>query len=90
MPYLEETFLQEILDEANRGKEAVVPAHPNGALEPLCAVYPVDALPALRAFFDGGGRSVKAALERIPIRTIPAPAQIVTNVNTPEQWEAVR
>ncbi len=90
MPFLDEAYLESLLTEAGRGGETVIPAHPNGDLEPLCGVYHFGALPALRRFFDQGGRRVKDALREIPMRTVPAPERILANVNTPEQWEEAR
>jgi molybdopterin-guanine dinucleotide biosynthesis protein A len=90
MPLLDAEFLARLLAEARQGREALVPAHPDGSLEPLCAVYPSTAITGIRHFFAGGGRRVKDALCEIEYRTTPAPAGLLLNVNTPEQWEAAK
>lgn len=90
LPLLDAAFLRELLAEARQGKEAIVSIHGNGALDPLCAVYPASAAGPLRQFFERGGRRVQDALREIEVRTVPAPARALTNVNTPEQWEAAR
>jgi molybdenum cofactor guanylyltransferase len=89
MPLVEAGFLQSLLGEARKGREAVVPVQTDGTLHALCAVYPESALGPLQAFFDRGGRRVQDALREIPFRTAPAPLRVLANVNTPEQWEAV-
>ena len=90
MPLLNPEFLALLLAEARRGREAVVPANADGSLEPLCAVYPSTAVTGVRQFFAGGGRKVKDALHAIDFRTIAAPPRLLSNVNTPEQWEAAK
>lgn len=90
MPFLDTVFLESLLAAAWHGAETVIPAHPNGDLEPLCGVYHAGALPALRRFFERGGRRVKDALREIPLQTVPAQERVLANVNTPEQWEAAR
>ncbi len=90
MPFLDEMFLRSLLQHASHGSETVVPVHADGNVEPLCGVYQASALSGLRQFFDGGGRRVKDALCQIPMRTVPAPERLLANLNTPEQWEAVR
>jgi len=90
MPFLDAGFLGLLLGEARKGRETLVPAHADGRVEPLCAVYHSGGLPGLRAFFNAGGRRVKDALREISLRTVPAPERILANVNTPGQWEAAR
>jgi len=90
MPHLDSGYLQTLLTAAGQGRETVIPAHANGDMEPLCGVYHSSALHELRRFFDSGGRRVKDALQTIPLRTVPAAAGILANVNTPEQWEAAK
>ncbi len=90
MPNLAEEFLTQLLEEAEQGSETIVPVHDDGEMEPLCCVYHASAAKRLRAFFDAGGRRVKDALQLVPVRTVPAPGRVLANVNTPEQWEAVR
>jgi molybdopterin-guanine dinucleotide biosynthesis protein A len=90
MPFLESGFLLELLRQARLAGRTTVPVRENGGLEPLCGVYHAGDLAGLRRFFDTGGRRVKDALREIGAATVAAPARLLENVNTPEQWEAVR
>lgn len=90
LPCLHAGFLTELLAAARHGGRSTVPVHADGGLEPLCGVYHASDLPGLRRFFDGGGRRVKDALRAIDVLTVPADETALVNVNTPEQWEALR
>lgn len=89
MPDLQAALLTALLDAARASGRTVVPSHPGG-IEPLCAVYQRAALPGLRSFFERGGRRVKDALREIETEPFYVEMEILTSVNTPEQWEATR
>lgn len=90
MPSLEVATLRGMLMTANETGRSVIPAHEDGATEPLCAVYRREDLAALRAFFDAGGRRVRDAIERIAYQRVSAAQRTFANVNTPDDWEALR
>jgi molybdenum cofactor guanylyltransferase len=90
MPALSSRFLRQLLDAADASDgDALVPAGPNGRLEPLCAAYRGHSLPGLNSAFARGIRKVALALE--DVRTVIWPVPEVScfqNVNTPEDWVA--
>ncbi|MBM3785856.1 MAG: molybdenum cofactor guanylyltransferase [Acidobacteria bacterium] len=86
MPKVNPDFLRRLASLAVETGQSIVPEGP----EPLCAAYQRSALDGLRAFFDAGGRRFRDAIQHIPVRLVPAAPDIFVNVNTPEQWEAVR
>lgn len=90
MPWLDVSTLRELVVSAGETGRSVIPVHDDGATEPLCAVYHRNDLPALRAFFDGGGRRVRDAIGQISYQSVPAAERVFANVNTPEEWEAAR
>lgn len=90
LPRLHSGFLIQLLTAARLAGRTTVPVHADGGLEPLCGVYHSGDLPALRDFFARGGRRVKDALREIHVLTIPADEDVLVNVNTPGQWEALR
>lgn len=90
MPWLDVSTLRELLLAAAETGRTVIPTHEDGATEPLCAVYHRDDLPALREFFDGGGRRVRDAIARLAYHRVEAAERVFANVNTPEEWEAAR
>ena len=90
MPRVDVSTLRELVLAANETGRSVIPVHEDGATEPLCAVYHRSDMPALRAFFDGGGRRVRDAIERMNFERVPAAERVFANVNTPEDWEALR
>ncbi|MBM3766230.1 MAG: molybdenum cofactor guanylyltransferase [Acidobacteria bacterium] len=90
MPAIDVPTLREMLVAAAESGRTVIPAHKDGATEPLCAVYHRDDLPALRAFFDSGGRRMREAIEKIPYHRVEAAERVFANINTPEEWEAAR
>ncbi len=90
MPRIDVPTLSELVLAAGETGRSVIPVHEDGATEPLCAVYHRDDLPVLRAFFDGGGRRLRDAIDKISYERIPAAERVFANVNTPEEWEAAR
>jgi molybdopterin-guanine dinucleotide biosynthesis protein A len=90
MPGLKVDFLRGLLDGAEEcGADALVPAGPNGRLEPLCAVYHRNSRRGLSTAFARGVRKIAVALEEV--RTVTWKVSEVScfqNVNTPEEWAA--
>jgi len=88
MPRLSAPFLTGLLEAAARSEsDALVPAGPQGLLEPMCAVYHRRALDGLAAAFHGGTRKITTALEIVRVAVLPV-TEIThfQNVNTAEEW----
>jgi len=88
MPRLSVPFLTQLLEAAARlDADALVPADPEGRLEPLCAVYHRRALGGLTAAFQQGTRKIAAALERVRMTALPVTEVThFQNINTVEEW----
>jgi molybdopterin-guanine dinucleotide biosynthesis protein A len=90
MPGLKVDFLRDLMDTAEHcDADALVPAGPNGRLEPLCAVYHRNSRQGPYTAFARGVRKIAAALEEV--RTVTWTVSEVScfqNVNTPEDWAA--
>jgi molybdopterin-guanine dinucleotide biosynthesis protein A len=91
LPFVSAAMLRLILADAE--DEIVVPESPGRrGFEPLCAYYPIAALPAVEAALNAGERAPHRLLERVPHRRIPLaavravgdPEVLFFNLNTPE------
>ncbi len=94
MPFANADLLARMCDVATNNKcDAVVPRSRDG-LEPMHAIYRVEAcLPAVRAAIATNDLSMMRLLSRLNVREIDSSADTLTfvNVNTPEDWrEAAR
>lgn len=75
--------------------QAVVPLSCDGLLEPLCAVYPREALAAVTELIASGVRKVSRLFDRVPARFVAydeishlREAELFfENINTPEEYE---
>ncbi len=57
--------------------------------EPLLAYYPKEIYPALKAFYEEGNYSLQQFLaEHKAVKFFPSDENEITNVNTPEEYEA--
>jgi molybdenum cofactor guanylyltransferase len=74
---------------------ATVPIGPDGRLEPLCAIYRAEALPAVTELIRQGERKVSFLFDRIPTRFVPfeklthltGSEVFFENINTPEDYD---
>jgi molybdopterin-guanine dinucleotide biosynthesis protein A len=96
MPFVEAELLRLILDDARTHPgEIVAPEGGRRGIEPLCAYYPVAALPTAEAALAAGERAPYRLIERVPARTIPiervraigSPEVLFFNVNTREDLD---
>jgi molybdenum cofactor guanylyltransferase len=90
MPALETATLRELLEHAAaHPADCCLPYTAPDRAEPLCAVYHVRALPALRRAFDAGVRKCTEAFEglRIAAWTAPDP-RVFANLNTEAEWQS--
>jgi molybdopterin-guanine dinucleotide biosynthesis protein A len=88
MPELTGGFLGALMDAADaQDCDVLVPAGPDGEIEPLCTVYHKKAQPGLQRAFDRGVRQMKAALREVRAATLLVPELArFQNVNTPGDW----
>jgi len=71
------------LAERGDGAHAVVPESPRGhGIEPLCAWYPVAALPAVERALDSDDRSLRALLSSV--ETVRVPLEVVRRFGDPD------
>jgi molybdopterin-guanine dinucleotide biosynthesis protein A len=76
------------------GYDAVVPVSRDGRLQPLCAVYAKTCAEFLRGRITAGNYRMTAALEcmrtfRVSLADTPFPEQVLSNINTPEEYRAI-
>jgi molybdopterin-guanine dinucleotide biosynthesis protein A len=75
----------------------IVPVSAEGKLEPLCAIYTTNALPAVTELIAQGHRRVSVLFERVPTRLVSfeelshlaGAERFFENVNTPEDYARV-
>jgi molybdopterin-guanine dinucleotide biosynthesis protein A len=97
MPFVTERALRAIAD-SREGVHAVVPAHANGMLEPLCAWYDSPCIDAIAQAWDAGDRSAHGIVNRVRATILPASvydaiggtARLFFNVNTPADLDEAR
>ena len=92
-PFLAPALLRARAERGEGGRGSIVAPESGGPLgvEPLCAWYPVGALPEIRERLDGRRLALAALLEAIPVERAPIdevrahgdPGTIFLNVNTP-------
>lgn len=92
MPGLTADFLRDFA-AAFRDEDACQVLTVEGKMEPLCAIYPVSALPVLRQMREEGIRRPRELFRRVrtgflPLETLGYPAETIRNINTPEDYRA--
>ena len=85
-------WLAELLEAAeNSGRRAVCACGEDGRMEPLCAVYHEDCLPAVREMLAAGEYRAAELLNKINALPWRAGwAEELRNLNTPADWERVK
>jgi molybdopterin-guanine dinucleotide biosynthesis protein A len=74
--------------------QTIVPVGADGTLEPLCAIYWIDALNVVTDLIARGGRKISLLFDRVPTRVVAfdelrhleAAELFFENVNTPEDY----
>ena len=92
LPLLESSLPLHLFSLACGDYDAVVPVTPDGRVHPLCAVYRKDLVPLLEARLQNGNYRLMDALASCRLRRVPvdgAFARMLTNVNTPEDYQAL-
>jgi molybdenum cofactor guanylyltransferase len=87
MPHITADALTLLLDRAAKtGGLCVAPITPSGA-EPLCAVYHIDCLPAVRRALDDKRLKMRNLLPELGVSLVAGLDPLLfTNVNTPADW----
>jgi len=88
MPFADPKYAEEIIDAA-AGFDACL-AGTEDLPEPLFALYRPSVLPALENAIKSERNSLYRAVKGLNVRFIEIPERILTNVNTPEEFEAVK
>lgn len=90
LPFIEEVHMRHILSAATHSELPVIPVHPNGKTEPLCAVYPTAAYTLALQLLKNGQYKVTGLPDRLgftplPVSDFPEYHDLLFfNVNTPE------
>lgn len=85
VPYLDDASVAALIDAALVPCDVrfdVVVARAD-RLEPMCALWSADALPAIRAMFDGGERALHRVVTALDHITVEVPSDVVRNMNSP-------
>ena len=94
MPFITSAFLQFLLDQHPR-PDAVIPETAHG-IQPLCALYARSCAPAILDALEGDDFSMRALVARLKTRFVKSEdfaaldpdGALLTNLNTPEEYEA--
>ncbi len=90
MPEIADPHLASLLERAGQsGGNCLVTVDALGAVHPLCAMYRKTCLPAIQRALDAKKLRLMAVIEDLDTEFVHSPAPIL-NVNTPEEWEAIR
>lgn len=88
LPGVTEALLQSLYQAATPNIDAIIPRHPDGKLEPLCALYRKSALSGIEAALNAGIRKVTDAIAPLTLRYLPVPDSLsFRNLNTPEDLQ---
>lgn len=98
MPFLTPEFLRFLGERALRSQAQVAVPRSAGGLEPLCACWRSDSLPAVQAAFDAGVRKVGDALKHLSMEVLDESVwkrfdtrnRLFWNMNTPTDYEEAR
>lgn len=99
LPFMNRDFLMFLKERALASRAQVVVPESDNGLEPLCACWRADALPAVEQAFDAGVRKVTEAMKHVGMEVLDEAAwtrfdngnRLFWNMNTPEDFrEACR
>ena len=86
-PWLRSTDLSLLIEAAGDQPSVDVVVARTDRLQPACAIWDVSCLPAIRAVFARGDRSLRAAIDRLSSVEVLLPDRALHNVNTPSALE---
>jgi molybdenum cofactor guanylyltransferase len=95
LPFIEESFLQYLIAEAQSSEAVVTVASAAGHFHPLCAVYRKAFLPTAERALAEARNKLDTLFSEVPVRVISEEelkaagfdAEIFRNLNTPEDWQ---
>jgi molybdenum cofactor guanylyltransferase len=98
MPFLTADWLNFLCLRAHHSKAQVVVAESENGMEPLCACWRVDSVPAMQSAFDSGVRKVTEAMKRLPMELLDVSVwkrfdtngRLFWNMNTPADFAEAR
>jgi len=82
-----------LIEHRNPLKNATIPIHENGQLEPLFAIYEPSIFPKIKNAFIEGHLSLHRLLKTLPVEKVLIPEALkiqFSNANTPEELESSR
>jgi molybdopterin-guanine dinucleotide biosynthesis protein A len=89
MPLVDESAVRSVVAALGDGWAAAPTSGEGGGIEPLCAAYRVECLPAISRALDEGRLAAHELLTSVGGLTIALPEQLFLNVNTPEDHARV-
>lgn len=95
LPFIELSFLQHLIAEAESTDAAVTVPAAAGHLHPLCAVYRKSFFPTAERALADGRNKLDALFSEVPVRIIGEAelsaagfdTRMFRNLNTPEDWQ---
>jgi molybdopterin-guanine dinucleotide biosynthesis protein A len=95
LPFIEESFLQYLISEAQSPDAVVTVPSAGGHFHPLCAVYRKAFLPTAERALAAGRNKLDALFSEVSVRILSEDdlntagfnAEIFRNLNTPEDWQ---
>ena len=91
MPFLDRGTLMALVDGRNPAALATAFQHPDGTLDPLCAIWEAAAQPALTERIQAGDTSLRRCLEAGQIQVLQPPSsQALISVNSPAEYQDAR
>lgn len=91
LPFINEQAVRELLDGRDPARVATAFMASDGFFEPLCAVYEPHIAPLLKERLEAHRYSLRDVLNDADVRMVcPPEDRMLTNVNTPEEFEVVR
>jgi molybdopterin-guanine dinucleotide biosynthesis protein A len=88
MPLLTPEVFDKLIRAISRQDRCVLPATPDGKLQPLCGLYHVAARSELERLFGEGVRRLQDAARELDPLIVPMPDPAwATNVNTGSEWQ---
>lgn len=90
-PFVDAALIDRLAALRATGDEAVVPRHPSGRIEPLAALYAREPFLRVGAEILAGTAALHHVVERLRTRYLEVEdPRIFANVNTPEDYAALR
>ena len=88
LPLIKISFLEQLIKTAAPNIDACIPQHPDGKIEPLCALYHRNCIPVFEQQLNKNENAIykSLAMLRCSYYPIKQPNTIFLNLNTPEDY----